>query len=272
MAMAFAEIAYDVTDAIATITLNRPQKRNAWSPETEAEVREALGLAADDASVRVIILTGAGGTFCVGADVTGIAGRKPDRPRFAGVTPPPGGPPPAEDLSRRYSYILNIGKPVIAAINGAVAGVGLAVTLYCDLRFMVAGARLACAFPRRGLIAEHGSAWLLPRLIGPMNAADLLLSGRTVTAEEAASMGLVRVLPSEGFLPAVRAYAAEIAENCSPRSLRIIRRQLALAPLQTLSEAIEMAEQEQAATIGTEDRREGATAFLEKRRPNFTGR
>ncbi|WP_198374313.1 enoyl-CoA hydratase-related protein [Roseomonas rubea] len=270
--MAFAEITYDVTDAIATVTLNRPEKRNAWSPETEAEVRDAFGLAAADASARVIILTGAGGTFCVGADVTGIAGRRPDRPRFAGVTPPPGDPPPVEDLSRRYSYILNIGKPVIAAINGAVAGVGLAVTLYCDLRFMAAGTRLACAFPRRGLIAEHGSAWLLPRLVGPMNAADLLLSGRTVTAEEAASMGLVRVLPAERFMPAVRAYAADIADNCSPRSLRIIRRQLALAPLQTLSEAIEMAEQEQAATIGTEDRREGATAFLEKRRPNFTGR
>ena len=270
--MAFAEILYEVADRIATITLNRPHKRNAWSPETEAEVREAFALAADDEGVRAIILTGAGGTFCVGADVTGIAGRKPERPRFAGITPPPGGEAPVEDLARRYSYILNIGKPVIAAINGAVAGVGLAVTLYCDLRFMVAGARLAAAFPRRGLVAEHGSAWMLPRLIGPMNAADLLLSGRTIAAEEAAAMGLVRVLPSEGFMDAVRGYAADLVENCSPRSLRIIRRQLALAPLQSLSEAIELAEVEQAATIGTEDRREGAAAFLERRKPNFTGR
>lgn len=270
--MAFAEIAYDVADRIATITLNRPDRRNAWSPETEAEVREAFAMAAGDEGVRAIILTGAGSTFCVGADVTGIAGRRPDRPRFAGITPPPGGEPPVEDLARRYSYILNIGKPVIAAINGAVAGVGLAVTLYCDLRFMAAGARLAAAFPRRGLVAEHGSAWMLPRLIGPMNAADLLLSGRTITAEEAAAMGLVRVLPAEGFAAAVRAYVADIVENCSPRSLRIIRRQLALAPLQSLSEAIELAEVEQAATIGTEDRREGATAFLERRKPIFTGR
>jgi enoyl-CoA hydratase/carnithine racemase len=270
--MAFAEIAYAVADRIATITLNRPEKRNAWSAETEAEVREAFALAADDGDARAIILTGAGGTFCVGADVSGIAGRRPDRPRFAGVTPPPGGAPPVEDLARRYSYILNIGKPVVAAINGAVAGVGLAVTLYCDLRFMAAGARLACAFPRRGLIAEHGSAWMLPRLIGPMNAADLLLSGRTITAEEAAAMGLVRVLPADGFSAGVRAYVAEMVESCSPRSLRIIKRQLALAPLQSLSAAIELAEAEQAATIGTEDRREGAAAFLEKRRPDFTGR
>jgi len=270
--MTFAEIAYDVADRIATITLNRPEKRNAWSPTTEAEIRDAFAMAATDDDVRAIILTGAGTTFCVGADVTGIAGRTPERPRFVGVTPPPGGDPPVEDLSRRYSYILNIGKPVVAAINGAVAGVGLAVTLYCDLRFMAAGARLACAFPRRGLIAEHGSAWMLPRLIGPMNAADLLLSGRTVTAEEAAAMGLLRVLPAQGFRDAVRAYVRDMVDNCSPRSLRIIKRQLALAPLQSLSAAIELAEEEQAATIGTEDRREGAAAFLEKRRPNFTGR
>lgn len=269
--MDFTEITYGVADRIATITLNRPEKRNAWSPVTEAEVREAFALAAADEAVRVILLTGAGSVFCVGADVTGIAGRKADKPRFVGVNPPPGGDPPSEDFARRYSYILNIGKPVIAAINGAVAGVGLAVTTYCDLRFMVAGAKLACAFPRRGLIAEHGIAWTLPRLVGTMNAADLLLSGRTVTAEEAAAMGLVRALPAEGFMAAVRDYARDLAENCSPRSLRIIRRQLALAPLQSLSEAIELAETEQAATIGTADRIEGATAFVERRRPNFSG-
>ncbi len=269
--MALAEIAYDVADRIATITLNRPEKRNAWSPGTEAEVREAFAMAAADDGVRAIILTGAGSTFCVGADVTRIAGGRPP-PRFVGITPPPGGDPPVEDLSRRYSYILNIGKPVVAAINGAVAGVGLAVSLYCDLRFMVAGAKLAAAFPRRGLIAEHGSAWMLPRLVGPMNAADLLLSGRTIIAEEAAAMGLVRVLPAEGFRDAVRAYVTDMVETCSPRSLRVIRRQLALAPLQSLSAAIEMAETEQAATIDTEDRQEGARAFLERRKPNFTGR
>jgi enoyl-CoA hydratase/carnithine racemase len=150
----------------------------------------------------------------------------------------------AANFAQRNSYILAVKKPIIAGINGAVAGIGLVVTLYCDIRYMAAGAKLTTAFARRGLIAEHGISWMLPRLIGPMNALDLLLSARTLPAEEAAGMGLVRVLPAEGFAQAVQARAAEIANLSSPRSTRIIKKQVYEGLFQSLAEATAAANRE----------------------------
>jgi enoyl-CoA hydratase/carnithine racemase len=137
---------------------------------------------------------------------------------------------------------------------------------------MAAGAKLTTAFARRGLIAEHGISWMLPRLIGPMNAMDLLLSARTVAAEEAGTLGLVRVLPAESFADAVQARAAEIANLSSPRSTRIIKKQVYEALFQSLAEATVIANREQALCRDTQDFREGVASYVEKRKPNFTGR
>lgn len=177
-----------------------------------------------------------------------------------------------DDFAQRYSYLLSVRKPIIAGINGAVAGVGLCIALYCDLRFMAAGAKLTTSFAHRGLIAEHGSAWMLTHLIGPMNAADLLLSGRVVEAAEVERLGLARMLPAENFREAVQQRASEFANLCSPRSMRIIKQQLALAHRQTLAEAIQLANREMALCRGTEDFKEGVAHYLEKRAPHFTGR
>ena len=162
-------------------------------------------------------------------------------------------------------------KPVVAAINGPVAGIGLVIALYCDLRFMAEGSKLTTAFARRGLIAEHGIAWMLPRLIGPMNALDLLLSARAVAAEEAERIGLVRVLPADGFAAAVQARAAEIANLSSPRSMRIIKKQVYEGLFQSLAEATAIANREQDICRDTEDFREGVAAFRERRPARFTG-
>lgn len=258
--MNFQELTYDVRDMVATITFNRPERMNAWTAVLEAELRQAVAAAGSDDGVRCIVLTGAGRAFCAGADLGGALG----------VVPTAAPPVSDDDFEQRYSYLLAVPKPLIAAINGAVVGVGLCITLYCDLRFMASGAKLAAPYARRGLVAEHGIAWMLPRLIGPMNAADLLLSGRTLLAEEAAAMGLVKLLPAQSFREAVHDRACEIANLSSRRSVRIMKQQLLLARDQSLAQASQLADVEIAACLTSADFKEGVAHFLEKRAPRFT--
>jgi len=263
--MAYEHILYEVSDKVATITLNRPDRMNAWTPIMERDVRHAMEASSADDNVRVIVITGAGRAFCAGADMDAMRAS-------AGPATAPSPELSDDDSAQRYGYLWQFDKPLIAAINGAAIGVGLCLALYCDLRYVAAGAKLALPYARRGLVAEHGTAWLLPRLIGPHHANDLLLTGRAFTGEEADRMGLASMLPAEGFLDAVLQRAREMAASTSPRSVRIMKRQLHEARYQTLGQATRIADREIAACRETEDFKEGVQHFLEKRAPRFTGR
>jgi enoyl-CoA hydratase/carnithine racemase len=273
------DLIYDVADGIATLTLNRPDKLNAWTGPMGIAVREAMEAAEGDDHVRVIILTGAGRGFCAGADMsllnelaanqhTGAAAQvlgHQKQSRF--------GEDSRADYLGTYSYFPSIKKPVIAAVNGHAVGLGFILTLYCDLRFASADAKFGTAFARRGLIAEYGVAWILPRLIGPANALDLLLSARVIDAAEASRMGLVnRVFPAETFMENVRAYALDLVKSVSPRSMAVIKRQVYHGLLESLEEAADSAEKEILESLRSEDFKEGVAHFVEKRPPRFTGK
>ena len=270
------DITYRVSERVATITLNRPDKLNAWTRVMEQEVRDAMLDAAGDDQVRVIVLTGAGKGFCAGADISllnDVVKHGIDPASISGAGGGLFGEAVRPDFQGRYSYFPAIPKPVIAAINGPAVGLGLVIALYCDLRFASSSARFGTAFARRGLIAEYGIAWLLPKVIGHANALDLLLSARILDAPEALRMGLVnQVFAEDRFLEGVSAYARELAAGVSPRSMRIVKRQVYDAMFQTLAGAADTATEEMKASLLCEDFKEGVAHFLEKRAPAFTGR
>jgi enoyl-CoA hydratase/carnithine racemase len=271
------ETLYQVADRVATITLNRPDKLNAWTAIMEQEVRSAIEEAERDDGVGVVVLTGAGRGFCAGADMSllgnvanqGLDESSKQRVMSASVLREGIRP----DFQQKYSYFLKVGKPVIAALNGPAVGLGLVIALYCDLRWASDSARLSTAFARRGLVAEYGMAWMLPRLVGIPNALDLLFSARTIDAAEALRIGLVnQVFPQGVFSDKVRENAREMASSVSPRSLRVMKRQVYEGMFQSLSEAFELAEREMLASLKSEDFKEGVAHYLEKRAPSFTGR
>jgi enoyl-CoA hydratase/carnithine racemase len=276
--MGYEQILYEAKDRIATVTLNRPDKLNAWTGPMGREVRQAMDEAARDEAVRVIILTGAGRGFCAGADMQMLSGivdaggtregdERPSRPD------PTGNGEVRPDFRGPYAYFPMVPKPIIAALNGATAGLGLVISLYCDLRIAADTAVFTTAFSRRGLIAEHGVSWMLPRLVGLQHALDLLLSARKISAQEALAMGLVsQVQPAATLMVGVRAYAREMAELVSPRSLRVMKRQLWEAQFQSLAEATAVANEEMRKSFTAEDFKEGVAHFVEKRPPRFTGR
>jgi enoyl-CoA hydratase/carnithine racemase len=269
--MTYQHILYDVSEKIATITLNRSERMNAWTPTMERDVRHAMEAAAADDDVRVIVLTGSGRAFCAGADMDALKGLDPDDVKRATNLP-------QHDMNRRpdwqarYAYYPSIAKPVIGMLNGATAGIGLVHALYCDLRFAADNTVFTTAFARRGLIAEHGISWMLPRIVGHANALDLLMSARRVSSEEALRIGLVnRLYPLERLREETYAYARDLADFVSPSAVAVIKRQLYDVPFQTLAEATIDANREMLVALKGSDFREGVASFVEKRPPRFTG-
>ncbi len=278
----YEDILYDVKDHIAVITLNRPDKLNAWTAPMQASIKRAVIDAANDDNVRVIVVTGAGRGFCAGADMGGLQTIRADKwnerelARTDNEVEPPKsnlGPDVGDLYGGRFGYLMSIRKPIIAAINGPCAGIGLVFTLYCDLRFAASEAKFTTSFAQRGLIAEHGISWLLPRITGTAHALDLLFSARKFSAEEASRINLVnRVFPQDKFLPAVLDYAKQLADTVSPRAMAVMKAQVWKALYQDLNDAIAIGDAEMQKSFATEDFKEGVAHFVEKRAPRFTGR
>ncbi len=270
----YEQILYEVSDPIATITLNRPEVLNAWTQRMGAEVRHAFAQAERDPRVVVILVTGAGRGFCAGADMNHLQaisdGQQEEGDAPLELYAEPGDPSMAPSFRGVYSYLTSIRKPIIAVINGPCAGMALPIVLFCDLRFASDRAVFTTAFSRRGLVAEWGVSWTLPRLVGTAHAMDMLFSARRIDAAEAERVGLVnRTLPHAELMAFVREYAEDMAANCSPTSIAIMKRQI----YEHLTESSEHAQDEafelMLESFERPDFKEGVASFLEKRPPKF---
>jgi enoyl-CoA hydratase/carnithine racemase len=249
-------VRYEVDHGVALLTLNRPARLNAWTFEMGTAYLTRLDEAGSDPTVRAVVVTGAGRGFCAGADMSML------EDLMAGSRPPEGSV--RDDVEIEPA----VPKPVIAAINGPCVGLGLARALYCDVRFLSEGTTLSTAFARRGLPAEDGLAWLLPRIVGWSRALDLMLSARSVEAAEAGAIGLVNHVVDDALESALN-YAQEIATHCSPASMREIKRQIWDDAAKTLREAGSHADELLLAAFTRPDLAEGVSSYLERRDPQF---
>ena len=278
----YEDVLYEVQDRIAVIRLNRPESLNAFTAAMGNGLRNAVGAAVADPEVRVIVLTGAGRGFCAGADMkllqgiqggtTATGSRREDADAGAPDFSSGLGPDVSAHYGGRFGYLLKAKKPIVAALNGPAAGLGFVIALYADLRFAGSEAVFTTSFGQRGLIAEHGCSWLLPRLVGPANALDLLLSARKIGAAEAERIGLVnKVFAQATFMEEVLAYARVLADKVSPRSMAVMKAQVWKSPFQDFGTALAVADSEMLASFKSEDFREGVAHYVEKRAPRFKG-
>ncbi|MGI9328672.1 MAG: enoyl-CoA hydratase-related protein [Pseudomonadales bacterium] len=269
----YQEIQYQVSDPVATITMNRPEALNAFTNRMLAEIRHALAAAEQDERVVGIVLTGAGRGFCAGMDMNALnslsagSGEPED---LSALAAHPGDESLGEDFQIAFGFLLSIRKPIIAAVNGACAGLGFVYALLCDLRFVAPNAKFTTAFAQRGLIAEHGSSWLLPRLIGSGQALDLLWSGRKFSGQEAFDMRLAeRLISDEPVADAAVDYIKMLAANSSPRSLQVMKAQVYRHLNMQFGESLNESNQWMAASLKRSDFKEGVQSFMERRPPEF---
>ena len=278
----YDEILYEVNDPVAVITLNRPDALNAWTDTMGGEITDAIQRAAADKSVVGIVVTGAGRAFCAGADMNLLSGIAAGGDGGGVAAAPRAARPPdaeaaadrsddrAGDFAGRFPYLMTIDKPIIAAVNGAVAGMAYPFALCCDLRVVTPDALFLTAFAQRGLIAEWGLSWVLPRLVGPAVALDLLMSSRKVKGEEALALGLANYLvqPDE-LLDFCRNYIVDLATKCSPASMAVMKHQVYEQLHAGLGPAERDAQRLMLESFGRPDFKEGVRSFVEKRPPQF---
>ncbi len=273
--MHYKTIKVDTNNKVQTITLNRPDKLNAWTQEMTNEIRANMEIIKDDNDIRVVVITGEGRGFCAGADMDSLNSLDlNERVKARKSTPYKSFDKEWPlDFQRAQTWFPSFPKPIIAAINGPTAGIGLIMAMWCDIRYAAKSSFFSTAFSRRGLIAEHGLSWLLPRLVGMGHALDMTLSARRISAEEAEKIGFVnKVYDDEVFLTEVHKYAEVLANEVSPRSMKIMKKQLWQALLKGLDDAVDIADSEMLKSFSSYDFQEGVAHFIEKREPKFTGK
>lgn len=270
----YDEIRYEVDDPVATITLSRPEAMNAWTGRMDGEIRDAVGRACADPAIVGIVITGEGRAFCAGADMNlldSLSSSDRETARAGAVADGDSlGRHDQGDFDGRFGYLLASPKPIIAAVNGAVAGMAYPFALSCDLRIGCPESLFVTAFAQRGLIAEWGLGWLLPQLVGPSVALDLLMSSRRVYGEEALRLGLLnQLVERDRLLATCRSYVEQLAATCSPASIAVMKRQVHEHYHRGLGAAEAESQRLMVESFERPDFAEGVRSFIEKRQPAF---
>ena len=274
MTVEYQHILYEINGSAATITMNRPDQLNALTGLMQAEIRHALDQSERNPDVIGTVLTGAGRGFCSGVDMNDLsdmseAGERTGRSHDH-LKVDPGNPDDDPNYKSSPTYFLGLRKPLIAAINGAAAGLGFSYATFCDMRFMERKARIVTSFAPRGLIAEHGTSWMLPRIVGPSNALDIYWSSRRVDGEEAFRMGYANRLCEDGMSASdARDFLKEISGTSAPMSIMMMKRQVYKHLNRELGESMDESTVWMDESLARNDFKEGVASFVEKRPPDF---